>query len=362
MRSITRTALVLTLVVSVGLLAACGGSKPAPTAAQPSAQPTSSVALTGAGATFPYPLYSKWFSDYAKTTGVKINYQSIGSGGGIKQITEKTVDFGASDAPMKDEQLAAAPGLLHIPTVLGAVVLVYNLEGVKDLKLTPDVVAGLFLGKITRWNDAAIAAVNPGVKLPAVDVAVAHRSDGSGTTNVFVDYLSKISPEWKEKVGVGTSVKWPAGIGGQGNEGVAGVVRQTPGAIGYVEVAYAEQNKLAVAQLQNKAGKFVAPSIEAISAAAAGFLSTMPDDFRLSVTNSSDEKAYPISAFTYILVYKDQADKAKGEALVKFLWWAIHDGQKTAAELSYAPLPQSVVPLVEKKLKTITAGGQVLLP
>jgi phosphate transport system substrate-binding protein len=311
--------------------------------------------LNGAGATFPFPLYSKWFSEYNKLfPDLQFNYQSIGSGGGIQQVTNKTVDFGASDAPMKDEQIAKAPGTVHIPTVMGAVVVTYNAP-ISGLKLTPDTLAGIYLGKITKWNDAALAKVNPGVKLPEDAIAVVHRSDGSGTTNIFTDYLSKVSPEWKAEVGASTSVKWPTGLGGKGNEGVTGLVKQTPGAIGYVELAYAKQNGLAMAELQNKDGVFVKPTMEGTSAAAAGI--TMPDDFRVSITNAAGKDAYPMASFTYLLVQNDQEDPAKGQAIVAFLWWAIHDGQAFAAPLDYAPLPKGVVAKVEAKLKTLKVHG-----
>ena len=319
------------------------------------------VTLNGAGATFPYPLYSKWSSDYQKVEpDVRINYQSIGSGGGIRQITQRTVDFGASDGPMNDEQLAKAPGILHLPTVMGAVVVTYNLAGVdKPLTLSGPVVADLFLGKITRWNAPEIAKLNPGVSLPAQDVLVVHRSDGSGTTYQFVDYLAKISPEWEKKVGRSTSVAWPVGLGGKGNEGVAGTLKQTPGALGYVELVYAAQSKLPAARLVNASGRTVDASVESVTAAAAGV--KLPDDLRTSITNSPNAAAYPIAGFTYLLAYKDQPDAAKGTALTKFIWWAVHDGQKTAPGLTYAPLPDDVRAKVEAKLKSITSGGKAIL-
>lgn len=319
--------------------------------------------MTGAGATFPYPLYSKWFDVYNKKAGVQINYQSVGSGAGIQQLSQRTVDFGASDAPMTDEQLKAAPGeVLHIPTVMGAVVVTYNLAGVdKGLKLTPDTLSGIFLGSVKKWSDPRIAADNPNVKLPDADIAVVHRSDGSGTTNIFTDYLSAVSPEWKSKVGKGTSVNWPVGIGGKGNEGVAGLVKQTPGSIGYVELAYAEQNKLPYADMKNQAGKFVKPSIEGTTAAAAGAAANMPDDLRVSIVNAPGDTSYPISGFTYILVYKDQTDEVKGKAVVDFLWWAVHDGEKYANGLLYAPLPDPVLTKVEAKLRLLNLGGKPLL-
>jgi phosphate transport system substrate-binding protein len=312
--------------------------------------------INGAGATFPFPLYSKWFSEYNKLhPDLRFNYQSIGSGGGVKQITARTVDFGASDTPMSDAELAKAPGLLHVPTCLGAVAVVYS-GAPAGLKLTPDLLADIFLGKLTKWNDARIAAVNPGAKLPDLTITVAHRSDGSGTTAVFTDYLAKIAPTWKSQVGAAKSVKWPAGLGGKGNEGVTGLVKSAPGAIGYVELAYAKQNALQMAALRNAEGVFVLPSIESTSAAAAGV--TLPPDFRVSITNPRGKSAYPISAFTYLLVYREQSDVQKGKALSQFLWWASHSGQKLAGALDYAPLPTSVVTRVEAEIKTITVQGK----
>jgi phosphate transport system substrate-binding protein len=312
--------------------------------------------VNGAGATFPAPLYTKWFADYHKAhPNLAFNYQAIGSGGGIQQITAGTVDFGASDAPMKDDQIAKIPDVVHVPMVLGAVVVTYNAQ-VKSLRLTPEVLADVFLGKITKWNDPAIAKLNPGEKLPDLAITVAHRSDGSGTSFGFTDYLTKVSPAWKEKVGAGTSVQWPVGLGGKGNDGVAGLVKQTPGAIGYVELAYANQNKLALAELRNADGEYVKPSLESTSAAAAGV--TMPADYRVSITNAGGKHSWPIASFTYLLVRKDQQDTAKGDALVQFLWWAVHDGQKEAAPLDYAPLPRSVVLMVEKTIRSMTVQGK----
>ncbi|MBS1962522.1 MAG: phosphate ABC transporter substrate-binding protein PstS [Bdellovibrionales bacterium] len=313
------------------------------------------VSINGAGATFPYPLYSKWFSEYRKVDpGVEINYQSIGSGGGVRQLLEKTIDFGASDAPMKDEQLAkAATPIYHFPTVLGAVTLAFNLPGFTgELKLTPELVADLFLGKIYYWNDAKIAAVNPGVALPDVPVMIIHRSDGSGTTAVFTDYLSKVSPEWKTKVGSGTAVKWPIGIGGKGNEGVTGFLKNSPGAIGFVELLYAETNHLQVASLKNAAGNFVRPSVAAVTEAAAGALKDIPKDFRVSITNSSGKSAYPIASFTYLLLYKKSAP-AKSAKLKAFLGWALGDGQKLAESLFYAPLPAELAARARAQIKEI---------
>jgi len=321
------------------------------------------VSLQGAGATFPNPLYQKWLSEYSKLhSNVRIDYQSIGSGGGIKQLKEQTVDFGASDAPMKDEDLKSAPGeVLHIPTVLGAVVITYNLQGINQaLRFSPEVIADIFLGKIKKWNDPKIVADNPGVTLPANDITVVHRSDGSGTSAVFTDYLSKVSAEWKEKVGSGTSPSWPIGIGGKGNEGVTGQVKQTPNTIGYIELAYAVQNKLPVAQVKNASGNFVTPSIDAVTAAASASAANTPEDLRVSITNAAGAQAYPISSYTYILVYKNQKDAGKGKALVDFLWWGIHDGEQFAKDLQYAPLPEDIVKRAEGKISSITAGGAAL--
>lgn len=322
-----------------------------------------SVTLQGAGATFPAPLYQKWLSEYGNLhPNVKMDYQSIGSGGGIKQIKEQTVDFGASDAPMSDEDLKSAPGeIVHIPTVLGAVVITYNLQGMNQpLRFSSDVIADIFLGKIKKWNDAKIAADNPGVTLPANDITVVHRSDGSGTSAVFTDYLAKVSAEWKEKVGAGVSPSWPTGIGGKGNEGVTGQVKNTPNTIGYVELAYAAKNKLPVAHIKNAAGSFIEPSIDAVTAAAAGSAANMPDDLRISITNAPGAQAYPISSYTYILVYKNQKDAAKGKAIVDFLWWGIHDGENFAKDLLYAPLPPDIVKKAETKINSVTANGATL--
>lgn len=316
--------------------------------------------LNGAGATFPYVIYSKWFDVYHQKTGIEFNYQSIGSGGGIKQVIEGTVDFGASDAPMTDAQLNEAKSrrgteILHIPTVMGAVVLTYNLPQTgKGLKLTPEVLADIYLGKIKKWNDSRITGINAGKNLPDKAIFVAHRSDGSGTTNIFSGYLSKVSSEWKSRVGQGTSVNWPAGIGGKGNEGVAGLVKQTEGAIGYVELAYAEQNHLPYASLKNKAGNFVEPTFDAVSQAAAGFVKNMPADLRVEITNADGRNSYPISGFTWLLIYKDMKDKSKAKAVSDFLKWAVTDGQKYAKDLYYAPLPKEVVKLDEKKISNIS--------
>ena len=312
--------------------------------------------INGAGATFPFPIYSKWFSEYNKLhPEVEINYQSVGSGAGIRQLTNQTVFFGASDGPMTNEQLQAAPGkVLHLPTVLGAVVPVYNLSGVSaELKFTGQLLADIFLGKITKWNDPAIAKVNGGVNLPATDITVAHRSDGSGTTYIWVDYLGKISPEWKTKVGIATSVNWPTGVGGKGNEGVAGLVSQTPGAIGYVELIYALQNKISYGSVQNLDGEFVKASVNAVTAAAASAAEKMPPDFRVSITNAPGKGVYPISSFTWLLFYENPKDKMQAKTMVEFMKWALTDGQKYCAELGYAPLPEPVVKLESTALAKI---------
>jgi len=306
------------------------------------------VQINGAGATFPNPIYSKWFAEYNKLhPNVAINYQSIGSGAGIRQITNQTVFFGATDGPMTNDQLQGAPGkILHFPTVLGAVVPIYNIEGVnQELKFTGPVLADIFLGKITKWNDPAIAKANPGVNLPATDITVAHRSDGSGTSYIWVDFLAKVSPEWKQKVGVATSVNWPAGVGAKGNEGVSGLVKQTPGAIGYVELIYALQNKIAYGSVQNAAGEFVKASVQAVTAAAAVAAKSMPKDFRVSITNAPGQGVYPVSSFTWLLLYENPKDKAQAKIFVEFLKWALTDGQKFATDLGYAPLPEEVVKL-----------------
>ncbi|PYJ80128.1 MAG: phosphate ABC transporter substrate-binding protein PstS [Verrucomicrobia bacterium] len=309
--------------------------------------------INGAGATFPYPIYSKWFDEYAKIDpSVRFNYQSIGSGGGQKQILARTVDFGASDGPMSDENLAKAPGkILHLPTVAGAVVVTYNLPGAPKLKLDGATVADLFLGKITRWSDKRIAALNPDVKLPGDDVVVVHRSDGSGTTYIWVDYLSSVSKEWETKVGRGTSVNWPTGLGGKGNEGVAGQIKQLPGAVGYVELIYAKQNKLPYADVKNAGGNYVTPGIESVTEAMSA--ATIPDDFRFSMVNPTGEKAYPIAGCTWLLVYEQQKDSEKGKKLVEFLNWAINQGESMAAALDYAPLPDNVKQRVLERIKTI---------
>jgi phosphate transport system substrate-binding protein len=314
------------------------------------------VQINGAGATFPYPIYSKWFSEYNKLhPNVQINYQSIGSGGGIRQVTNQTVLFGATDGPMTSDQLLAAPGkLLHFPTVLGGVVPVYNIPGVSaELKFTGQVLADIYLGKITKWNDPALAQLNSGASLPGTDITVVHRSDGSGTTYIWVDYLSKVVPEFKKRVGVATSVNWPVGVGGKGNEGVSGLVSQTPGSIGYVELIYALQNKISYGSVQNMAGKFVRASLDTVTAAAAGAASAMPADFRVSITNAPGDNTYPVASFTWLLLYENPADKAQAKVMVDFVKWALTDGQKYCQELGYAPLPKPVVDLEMEALKKI---------
>jgi phosphate transport system substrate-binding protein len=306
------------------------------------------ILINGAGATFPYPIYSKWFSEYNKLhPNVQINYQSIGSGGGIRQVTNQTVFFGATDGPMTNDQQIAAPGkILHIPTVLGAVVPVYNIPNVSaELKFSGQVLADIFLGKITKWNDPAIAKLNAGVNMPATDITVVHRSDGSGTSYIWVDYLAKVSPEWKTRVGVATAVNWPTGVGGKGNEGVAGLVTQTPGSIGYVELIYALQNKISYGSVQNLAGEFLRASVPSVTAAAAAAAARMPADFRVSITNAEGKGVYPISSFTWLLLYENPKDKNQSKTMVDFVKWALSDGQKFCADLGYAPLPEAVVKL-----------------
>jgi phosphate transport system substrate-binding protein len=315
--------------------------------------------LNGAGATFPYPMYSKWFSEYQKLhPGVQINYQSIGSGGGIRQVTEGTVDFGASDMPMTDGQLSEAQGklktnVLNLPSVLGAVVPAYNIPGVSgEVKFTPDALAGIFLGKITKWNDKAITSANPGVNLPDKDIIVVHRSDGSGTTFIWTDYLSKVSADWKSQVGSGTSVRWPIGLGGKGNEGVAGSIRQLQGSLGYVELIYAVQNNIPFGSVRNAAGSFLKASLEGVTAAAASS-PKMPADFRVSITNAPGKDSYPISSFTWLLIPAQSKDAAKGKILADFLNWMVTEGQKMTSALSYAPLPESVVQKEKDAIKQI---------
>ncbi|RJQ08882.1 MAG: phosphate ABC transporter substrate-binding protein PstS [Dehalococcoidia bacterium] len=375
-------ALVATSVVT---LAACGDSKneaPATaTASGTATAPSKGTAttpgtiaadigkadkadLTGAGATFPAPVYQAWFADYAKVAkGVKVNYQGVGSGGGIQQFTEKTVDFGATDLAMTDAEMAKAPDAQHIPTVLGSVVITYNLSGVTSaLKFDGGTIAKIWLGKITKWNDPAIAALNPGVKLPDAKIEVVSRSDSSGTSGVFTDYLSSISPDWKSAIGVQKAPKWPVGQAGKGNDGVTNAVKQTVNSIGYVELNYAKANKLPFADVKNKAGKFVTPTIESTSAAAAGV--TLPDDYRGSIVNADGDTAYPIASFTYLLVRKDASSCAKAAPLVRMLWWISHDtaAAATAKSLDYAPLPEKVLPKLETTLKSLKCEGKAILP
>jgi len=314
------------------------------------------VQINGAGATFPYPIYSKWFDEYHKAhPNVEINYQSIGSGGGIRQLSAGTVFFGASDGPMTNDQITAAGfRIMHLPTVLGGVVPVYNVPGVSaELKFNGRTLADIYLGKITKWNDAAIRATNPGVNLPADDITVVHRSDGSGTSYIWCDYLSKVSPEYRQKVGVATSVNWPAGVGGKGNEGVAGLVKQTPGSIGYVELIYALQNKIAYALVQNLAGEFVAANTETVSNAASAAAKAMPKDFRVSITNAPGKDVYPISSFTWLLVQESPKDVQRSRIMVDFIRWALTDGQKFTTQLGYAPLPKEVVALELEAVKRV---------
>lgn len=321
------------------------------------------VRLNGAGATFPNLIYQNWVINYNQASKTaELNYQSIGSGGGIRQFSDGTVDFGATDAPMTDSAIAAIKGnVLHIPTVLGADVATYNLPSVKGpLKFTPAVLADIFLGKLTRWNDARLASINPGVSLPDQDIIVVHRSDGSGTTFIWTDYLSRVSPEWLQKVGRGTAVNWPVGLGGRGNEGVAASVRQTPGSIGYVELGYALLNKMAFGAVQNRAGTFVLPTIESTTGAAAGAMKAMgpSTDFRVSITDPEGAEAYPIASFTWLLIHKEYQDSAKARELASFIWWAVNEGQAEAPKLGYAPLPEAMRPWIKARLASITAGGK----
>jgi phosphate transport system substrate-binding protein len=350
-------------------LVACKGNGPseAPAASgaavsAPEPKKDEAVSLNGAGATFPFPLYSKWIAEYNKLNpNVKINYQSIGSGGGIRQITANTVDFGATDAPMKEDEAKQAPGkLFHIPATIGAVVVAYNVPEVTGtLRLAPEVLVDIYAGKIKKWNDPKIKADNADAKLPAKDISVVYRTDGSGTTAVFTDYLGKVSAEWKEKVGVGKVVNWPTGLGAKGNEGVTGQVKTTPYTIGYIERAYASQNKLPMAELKNKSGKFVAPSIEAMSAAADAV--EVPEELFVSLSNADGEAVYPITSYSYLLVYENAKDATKGEALAKYIWWGLHEGQKFSKDLDYAPIPSKVLAKVEVRLKELRSGDKKLL-
>jgi phosphate transport system substrate-binding protein len=351
-----RRTLVTTLAVTVGSVLLAG-----------SAAAQGTMRLNGAGATFPYPIYSKWMGEYHTLhPNIEINYQPIGSGGGIRQFTDHTVDFGASDGPMTDAQIQAVNGnVLHLPTVLGSVVPTYNIPGFTgQLHFTGDVLASIFLGQITKWNDSRIAAINPGVSLPDQDIVVAHRSDGSGTTYIWTDYLAKVSPDWAQRVGKGTSVNWPVGLGGQGNPGVANIVKQTPGALGYVELIYAIQNHIGYGLVKNKAGNFIEASLETTTNAAAGAVANLDPntDFRVSITDADGPQVYPIASFTWLLVPKEMTDMAKARALLEFVWWAIHDGERYTTALAYAPLPARVVQLEEQHLKSITVNGRAVLP
>jgi phosphate transport system substrate-binding protein len=353
-------------VAAALLLAACGGgdagSGGGATPGEMAKQANGSgggITLTGAGATFPYPIYSKWFSEYGKANPLRVNYQSIGSGGGIRQVTEGTVDFGASDAPMNDEELAKAPGMLHIPTVLGSIAVTYNLPGItQPLRLDGPAVAGLFMGRIAKWNDPAIAALNPGVTLPDQDVIPVYRTDGSGTTYVFTDYLGAVSPEWKQSVGVGKSVSWPEGLGAKGNEGVTGAIKQTPGSVGYVELAYATQNQLPAAALRNAGGQFVQPTVESTAAAAENLGAAIGQhpDFRLSLVNQAGAQTYPITSWTYLLVPPHLQDCAKANALAGLVRWTLADGDQFARDLHYAPLPPAIEQQVLDHLAKLTCG------
>lgn len=349
------------LAFLAGALAACGPAAPTPTMPTRATPPAAgSILINGAGATFPFPLYSRWFYEYASVDpSARFNYQSIGSGGGIKQVTAKTVDFGASDAILTGEQYKAAPGIQMVPMVAGAVVPVYNLKGItQGLTLDADAIAGIYLGKIKKWNDLVLVTLNPDLKLPNQDIIVVHRADGSGTTFIWTDFLSAVSREWKEKVGTSTSVNWPTGLGGKGNEGVAGTVQQNDGAIGYVELAYARQNKLPVASVKNAAGNIVAPTLEATTAAMADFGDQMPDTLALSIVNAPGAKSWPVAGYTYLLVYMDQQDCAKAQRLVGFIKWGLNDGTRFATELDYAPLADNVKAKVLERVSKITCQGK----
>jgi len=355
-------------LATLGTALACSSSDNKGTDSSKSAAATSTTStsggadLIGAGATFPLPIYSKWISEYAARNNVKVNYQAIGSGGGIKQMSEETVDFGASDAPMTDVEMAGAKGgpVYHIPTVVGVVALAYNLpELTTPLKLTGPVLADIYLGKIKKWNDSRLVAINPGAKLPAKDILVVHRTEGSGTTYIFTDYLGSVSPAWKSGPGVGKEVQWPAGLGAKGNDGVAGQIKQTPGSLGYVELAYVKQNKLTAAELENASKKFIAPDAASATAAAEGAVAKLPanSDFRVSIVNSPGENTYPITSFTWLLLYKHMPDAAKAKKLTDFVRWALTDGQSQVASLDYAPLPSSLVPKLTARLDSIAAAA-----
>ena len=361
-RQLKRRGGALALTVALALTAACG-PRGGGNAGGPAGGGASSVRVQGAGASFPAPLYQKWLSEYKKVNAAAaIDYQSTGSGAGVKQFTEGTIDFGATDQAMTDDEMKKVQGeVVHVPTALGAVVVTYNLAGVaQPLKFSPDVLADIFLGKVTKWNDARIAADNAGVALPAGQIGVVHRSDGSGTSAVFTDYLSKVSPEWKERVGVNKAPAWPVGQGGKGNEGVTGMIKQQPNTLGYVELVYAKQARLPVALLKNASGNFVEPSLDAVTAAAAESVAATPPDLRVSITNAAGAQAYPIASYTYVLVARDQKDAAKGKAVVDFLWWGLHEGAQHARALDYAPLPDEILRRVEEKLNSISSGGKPL--
>ena len=367
-RKLRRPAAVFAALASTLIAVAGCAQSPASSSAPPNATtsvPQSGVTLNGAGATFPQLLYTKWFDEYSKLTGVKVNYQGIGSGGGISQITAGTVDFGASDGIMTTEQQSAAEAkrgpILHIPMTIGPVAIIYNISsvGAKPLNLTPDVLADIYLKKISNWTDQRITSINPGASLPNTDIAVVHRSDSSGTTFIFTNYLSKVSDDWKTKVGNATAVNWPGDIGGQGNAGVAGQVQQIPGAIGYVELAYATQNKIPFAQIRNPAGNYIVPSLASASKAADGVV--LPDDMKIMITNSSNPDAYPIVGFTWILAFVNQTDKVKGQALVNMLWWAVHDGQQINEGVGYPRLPAAAIAKAENEIRSIQFQGQPFL-
>lgn len=360
-----RLKIILILILAGVLLAGCVGKQPAGEQVQGTAKTPET--LNGAGATFPYPLISKWSSEYNKIKpDVQINYQSVGSGAGIKQISAGTVDFGASDAPLTEQEYSSVSGILQIPESIGAVVVAYNLPGIpKGVKLSGDMIADIFLGKITKWNDPKIASLNPGIQFPEKDIIVVHRSDGSGTTFVFTDYLSSVSPDWRSKVGKGKAVNWPAGLGGKGNEGVAGLLNQNPYTIGYVELAYAKLQNIPYAYIKNKAGNFIEPTLETTASAAAGAVPSLPSGdaswSSVSIVDAQGNDSYPISSFTYLLVFKEQKDRTKGKMLAEFLWWAIHDGQKYSPELLYVPLPGEIINLNEKSIKLMNFDGQTFI-
>jgi phosphate transport system substrate-binding protein len=368
-----RLKILIIFILAGVLLAGCVSKQPSEV--QPTVQPTGTVqpakapetvTLNGAGATFPYPLISKWSSEYNKIKpNIQINYQSVGSGAGIKQITEKTVNFGATDAPLTEKEFSNVSGILQIPETIGAVVVAYNLPGIqKGVKFSSDVIADIFLGKIKKWNDPRIISTNPDIQFPDKDIIVAHRSDGSGTTFVFTDYLTAVSPDWKSKVGKGKSVNWPVGLGGKGNEGVSGLLSQNPYSIGYIELAFAKLQNIPYAYIKNKAGKFIEPTLET-TASAAGAVPDLPSGdvswSSVSIVDASGDNSYPIGSFTYLLVYKDQTDQTSGKALAEFLWWAVHDGQKYSSELLYVPLPDDVVSLNEKTIRLMNYNGQPLI-